>query len=512
MKQSFVMDKPIRQQPDLLFHLWGISRACKRGLNIAAPVVLGIGLGIAVLMLPPLVILVVLVGGAGVLATLKRPELAIITMLVLTSSIVFEETLPLLNLGFGSLHIPDLILLALLGMLVLRWIVERDFTLHRSPLDAPLLAFYGVTLLATCRAIFAGEVEFNIAFRAIRTISYYLVFFLVTNLLREECQLRWLLNGMFWIATVVAGAVMLQFVMGNDNPILPGRVETLITQGASFDGIARILPPGQSLLLVGFIALATTLCLRLINATNLLRLIQVSLLGLAVIMTFLRCFWAIVATSFLLLILLVRGQDLHRMVYWAVVLVVPVLMILLLITVQPDSKAGELLQAVLDRFDSFTGKHVTEDQSLLARGPEYEYAIPQIFAHPLLGLGGGARYRPYDVRLDGDWWDGRAYIHNGHLWLILQSGLLGYGCFVWLTARYLLVSFRNWRRISHPYYRGIILSFALVYLGGLFGSIVAPMYMQWFWAPVFGIMMGVSMTALRLNDEPGGLPAADFGG
>jgi len=155
-----------------------------------------------------------------------------------------------------------------------------------------------------------------------------------------------------------------------------------------------------------------------------------------------------------------------------------------------------------ERLGTVASSGTLQEDSLQDRGLEMEYALPQIVTHPLLGLGFGARYRPWDPRLDwkaagGSGYDGRAYIHNGHLWILLKSGFLGYLCLVWLSLVFLLRGFRNWWSVFDPQMRSVVLGFSLTYLAVLIGAVVNPMLMQWFWTPIIGIMMGISEVALR---------------
>ena len=247
--------------------------------------------------------MVALIGVGFAVATLKRPEIALLGILIATSSIVFEEQLPLLSVGGISLHIPDLLLLGSLGLIAVRWLVEPEFRIVRTPLDWPLLIFYGVTLLSTFIAIYQSSVEVEEARRAIRVLSYYLTFFIVTNLVRERRQLNFLLNGLFLLATIVAAAMVVQFLLGDSVQLLPGRVETLDTQGTMYEDVTRILPPGWSIVLVSFVAILCILVLEKFKPLGWLRFLQCGLLGMALLVTFLRSYWAVLIMVFFLLVL-----------------------------------------------------------------------------------------------------------------------------------------------------------------------------------------------------------------
>jgi len=465
----------------------------------------GLLLGVVSLWFSPLWTLAVLAAGGLILATLKRPELGLLGILVATSSIVFEARLPLIPIGIGSLHIPDVILLALLGLIGLRWLTEPDFEIIRTPLDVPLLAFYGVALLSTSIAILRSSVEFNIGLRGIRVVSYYLTFFVVTNLVREERQLVLLLRGLFLLATVVAAVMIAQFLVGEAVSLLPGRVETLSTQGTRYGGIIRILPPGISLIQVGFIATTAGLVLDKLKPVSLLRFLQWGLLGLALLLTFTRSYWVGAILALSLIAYLAGGRDRRRVAGWSLAIAFLVTTILLATAGQPESPIPRLVRAASERLATLASAETLQGQqsTFRWRGLEYGYALPQIASHPLLGMGLGTRYRPWDPRLDwqgpeDSGFDGRAYIHNGHVWILVKSGLLGYLCLVWLSLTFLFRGFKYWRRMPSSQTRAVVLGFTVTYLGVLVVSVTSPNLMEWFWTPVIGLMMGLNEAVLRL--------------
>lgn len=489
-KWNNMLSKKVRQRLSSYNLLSHLAVACGAGLL----------LGAAALWFSPLWTLVALTGGGFIFATLKRPEIALLGILIATSSIIFENRLPLIPIGIvGSLHIPDLFLLALFGLIILRWLVEPDFKIIRTPLDWPLLAFYAVALLATSIAVFQSSVEFHMARRMIRVVTYYLTFFTVTNLVREDRQLRFLLRGLFLLATIVAVVMIAQFLLGASLPLLPGRVETLYTQGTGYSGITRILPPGQSIMLVAFIATSVTLVLGKLRPINTLKFLQWGLLGLAVVFTFTRSFWVQASLALFLLACLVKGQDRQRLVGWGLVVLLLAAIVLLPAFDEPESQATSLVRASFERLGTLVSGKTLGESSLQWRYVENEYALPQIASHPLLGLGLGARYRPFDPRIDhrGMKWDARGYIHNAHLWILMKTGLLGYLCLVWLSLAFLIRGFRHWRLITNSRMRGCVLGFTLTYLGVLIGAVVNPMFVQWSWTPVIGIMMGINEVVLR---------------
>ena len=430
---------------------------------------------------------------------IKRPEIALLGILIATSSIIFEDQLPLLSIGIGSLHISDILLLGSLGLIALRRLIEPKFRIVRTPLDWPLLAFLGLALLSTAVAINNSSLNFNLGLREYRVVSYYLTFFVVTNLLREEKQLRFLVRGIFTIATIVAAAMVAQSIIGRSLPFLPGRIETLQTQGVAYADITRILPPGQSIVLVAFITITIVLVFDRTRQINILFLLQWGLLGLAVLVSFTRSFWVQAGLAILILAWVAKGRQWRRLAGLGLVVLLLVTITLLLAFDQPDSRLARLLSASAERLATLGRGETLNEGSLLWRYIENESALPQILSHPLLGLGLGARYRPYEPRIDiMAWnWDARRYIHNAHFWIMMKAGLLAYICFLWLSATFLIRSFKRWRFISNPQLKAHVLSFALTYLGVLIGAIVNPIFLQWYWTPLIGLMMGYNEVVIR---------------
>jgi hypothetical protein len=107
----------------------------------------------------------------------KKPEFGILAIVILISSIIFEDALPLIPIGFGSFHIPDLILLSLLFLIPLNLLTDTRFSIVKTPLDTPLLLFYLATLIAAFNAVFYYNLGFNETLRIVRGLTYYLLFF-----------------------------------------------------------------------------------------------------------------------------------------------------------------------------------------------------------------------------------------------------------------------------------------------------------------------------------------------
>jgi hypothetical protein len=280
----------------------------------------------------------------SVYIVLKRPELALVGILVLTSSILFEDQMPRISFGV-SFHLSDLLLFGMLGVILVRLVVEKDFRLVRTPLDTPLWLFIGITILSTLIAVFQSSVEAELARRSIRVFSYYLTFFILTQLVREPRQLKLLLFSILTIAIVVAMAMVAQFILGDSVQILPGRVEALVTQNTSYDDITRILPPGWSTVMISFMVIV---CLFAIEKSPLrasFNLILLLVFGIALILTFLRSFWGALMVVTALLFFLLNNNERARFIVATLTLASLGAIILLIVFVDPESRAARLVLA-----------------------------------------------------------------------------------------------------------------------------------------------------------------------
>jgi len=157
-----------------------------------------------------------------------------------------------------------------------------------------------------------------------------------------------------------------------------------------------------------------------------------------------------------------------------------------------------LARAAFARLSTLANPLTYEDpnSSLRWRDFEYGYALTQILTNPILGLGLGAKYRPLTSK-DYEGFDGRGFIHNGHLYIMLKSGILAYVALLWFLLAVLIRGLSNWQRIPDPYIRGIVVAFALTSLGVLIVSNVEPYLMTSGWTPVIGIIAGINEVALR---------------
>ena len=209
---------------------------------------------------------------------------------------------------------------------------------------------------------------------------------------------------------------------------------------------------------------------------------------------------------FVIMAYLFKGRERVRLIGFGALTIFIAVMFIVIISSDSNSRTAKLVDASLDRFGSLfnSGTFQGDDGSVNWRLIENEYAISAIKADPWLGLGMGFTYRPWDSRIDqldptGLSYDFRKHIHNGHLWILLQSGLLGYFCLSWLSVVFVGRGLRNWRQIRDIKLRSIVLGFTLTYVVVFVAAVANSSFTQWRWTPLLGIMMGINEVVIRTN-------------
>jgi hypothetical protein len=84
---------------------------------------------------------------------------------------------------------------------------------------------------------------------------------------------------------------------------------------------------------------------------------------------------------------------------------------------------------------------------------------------------------------------------------MVKAGIVGWLLFMWLSVAFLRRGFLLWGSVSDPYLRATVLGFTLTFAGAMVAAIVAPVFMQWFWTPVIGLMMGVNEAVLSGSES-----------
>jgi O-antigen ligase len=250
---------------------------------------------------------------------------------------------------------------------------------------------------------------------------------------------------------------------------------------------------------VVFIALSVIMIFGRFQARNQILIIPWALTGLGVILSFKRHLWIAVMVSFLLILYMGRRRELHRVVFGSLVILFFSLLVVFFLYNFTGTIGPHFIDSSIDRLTSLFRPDTYTDptSSLRWRDFEYEYGIPQFLSHPIFGLGLGAKYRPYIVPKDWEGFDGRGWIHNGNLWLLVKTGLLGFLPLITVILSSLYRGFKSWRLVPETWKRYLAFGCALSILGMLIGSFIEPTWMRLSWTAIIGIILGVNEILLK---------------
>lgn len=474
-------------------------------IQIIIAAIFGMIIGVIAVYLPPLITLYLIIGIPVCIVAIFVPEIAILAIITLLCTIIPDTSLPTINIGIGDLYVSDAILIVLIVMIFVRWLTDRQFRLAQNPLGLPIFVFWLWAMFTTIIALMQHQVETGYAIPEMRTMAYYLMFFVVVNLVYRARGLNFLINGLLFLATVVAATMLTQFILGDTIRIVPGRVETLVTEDIVFTGVTRIMDTvGEGLITVAFIVKTSVIFIRRFQFRRFADLLQWAIIGIAVILTFSRTHWLVTALAMVMTFFLIRQEDRLTLIKWAIILffILPVFIVPML--VNPDSLASKLVFASVNRALSLDPENVftSETQSTFRwRDFEYIYGLPQIAAHPIMGLGLGAKYRPEVFTIDYGNVNLQHYTHNSHLWVAMKTGLVGYFLLLVISFIFVWRGFSHWSHITNHFWGGVSLGLSLAYLSAFIAAMIHPIYVTLFWTPILGTMMGINEAIYRLDKE-----------
>ena len=78
-----------------------------------------------------------------------------------------------------------------------------------------------------------------------------------------------------------------------------------------------------------------------------------------------------------------------------------------------------------------------------------------------------------------------------------RGGALAYAFWVWLSVVFVARGLKYWRFVPDAQMGGAVLGFTLSYVGILFVAVVDPVFSQWYWTALLGIMMGMNEVIFR---------------
>lgn len=468
-------------------------------LLASVAIILGSVTGGAVMFLSPFIVILALIILSAAVIVVKKPEWGILGFLALTSTVLESESNPGISIGFGHIYLSDMLVFFPFALILWNLMFRLEVKFVRTPLDVPLSLFIIVALISTGIAMLRETVTLKACLGPVRDVVNYAIFFSVTNLLRSEKQLKLVAGSIIVFAVLVSIVMMVQYVLGTVLPFLPGRVEVLSTEGTRYSSVTRIIPPGYSIVFVGFVTACTIWFFDVTQRRNWAMVLPIFITGIGVLLTFKRHFWGALLVIFLIMLLLSNRKEVQRILIRGLATMAVLVVATYFVLNYTGSVGPNLIKGATDRLFSLTQSNTYNDpdSSLRWRDFENQYAMSNFVSQPVIGIGLGTRYRPWVPTRDWENFDGRAFIHNGVFWLLLRTGSIGFIFMVWLMTAYVSRGFKYWRLVPNTTYRAYVLGFTLSTVGMLLGNWVEPLISEWYWTGVIAVMMGVSELMIR---------------
>jgi hypothetical protein len=464
-------------------------------------ILLGILLGFAIVFSSPSIVILALAILLSVILVLKNPVWGILGFIALTSTVLDSDTNPGVSIGFGHIYLSDIILFTLFWLIVWGLLTRLETKFVRTPLDVPLLVFVAVVMISTIIAMIRGTVTLNGMLGPARDIFNLLIFFAVTNLVKNDKQIKLLQVMIIVFACLVSIVMIAQYITGAVLPFLPGRVEVLSTEGTQFNDITRIIPPGYSIVFVAFVVVCSIWFFNNNYSNNIILAIAIILNGIGVLLTFKRHFWGALIIIFLIMVLVSNRKEIQRILLRGFSAFAIMLVGLFFVMNYTGRAGSDLVASSADRMFSLlrTDTYDDSESSLRWRDFENQYALREFISHPFIGVGLGTMYRPWIPDRDWSGYDGRRYIHSGFYWLLLRTGGIGFLSMLAMMTAVVVRGFRYWRIAPNGVY---VLGFTLAIVGMLMGNWVEPLISEWYWTAVTATLMGVNELSIRSISSP----------
>jgi O-antigen ligase len=451
----------------------------------------------------PIISLLLSVVIVSALLLFRRPVLMILAVLAIVSGILDYDRLPLLSLGPISLHVTDILLGILLFLAIIWRLILTSSSPVTTPLDALVLAFYIGILISCYTSIVIYGVSPSWVIKLVRPLSYYLIFFAVTNLIRERRQLDLLIGGMFAIAVCASAGVIVQAFIPQIHLI---KTTTMVLQTAQrgYEGVSRTFTPADRLIYVMLVTSTALLVLRPFRRRSMwVELGRIGLLGGALILTFQRNYWVTMGVALELLYLAAPTLAKVRL---AAVAGGTLVVVLCIVWFGGSRLQGYAFAAVERIGYGLRPETLSVDSSTQMRVNESEYGLASIAEHPILGIGLGNIYRPYNADDSFNMPENpllglRWFMHNAYMWVLVISGIIGFVPFIGLYLVFVARGLSRWRAIRDVKLRGVCLGFTMAMIGQMITNLVAPNFVQSWSLAVFATMMGVNEVIYRLDAQ-----------
>jgi O-antigen ligase len=387
--------------------------------------------------------------------------------------------------------------------------------------DVKLLAvFIGVCVVSVVYAVGFADVPLNGALNELRPVAFYGVSILTALAITRTSQLNTLLVGMFILADVIVGAIVLQQFAGAGRLLLPGMDDWQVVQvdltgttdlesSTTVAGIGgvRIVPPAHVLLfLVMVLAFIRMVAPHVRPAVRAVYAAEFVFINGGLLLTYTRGQWIASIVSLVLACLLLPRAAQVRIAQGLLAAggVVAFGVLLFAAGLEPPGNVGTYGGALVSRaLSAFNLDQTLASPSLQWRAFETEQALNALLEAPQ-GVGLGSAYRPVTTFAgEAAGYQGpeplNRFVHNSYLYIAVKTGVLGLGVFLWFCVAFIARSGRLLRRTPETSERWLVLAVLATFVGVMQWSITEANFMQTGSTAVVGLMVGIVMSVSRTS-------------
>lgn len=375
-----------------------------------------------------------------------------------------------------------LLILILLVWLIRTALIKREPFLIKTPIQLPLLLYTSVYVISTLLGIIGGRLNWEKAFfYVLKYIEYYMMYFMIVNMLKEEKDYYRYIKYMFYVLLIVIAYSYYYYANATGD---------LVRTTAPFEAPLGNPKESEPASLGGYYLLAMGVMLALLSEIKggkfLIVLLSFIFLYPSFLLTFSRASYMGFITLFLVFVIFVKKRKFFFLMgaffVFLITFFLPGLGEKVRARIEYTYKGLEAKNIVVTPF----GKITLED-SAYQRYQSIERVVLNVLPnHPFLGAG------VTGVGL-GD---------NQYSLILGETGIIGFVLFVWLIYSVLNMSFKVYNKSDNLYEKslafGVFCSiFAFLVQGLGVNTFIIVRIMEPFW---FCVAL-VSLEYLRINKK-----------
>lgn len=437
-------------------------------------------------------VLSILAGGLIIVIALLRVEFGIaLLILVAMDMLGFMDSETFLRIP-GLFKFQDLLFVILMVRMAADLLINRTTANRlRSPVTKPVLFLLACTALVIFLTAMFRDTSIVLSLRVGRTFLYYSIFFLVLYYVRNEKQLRLLLNACFVFSFVVAVLLIVQFAVGRNVSLVP--YWKIGTQRVGSYVTFRVYPRGIPVLLMGFLCFVGALYHKLGNRSFQLAVIT-GILGLGVVLQLYRTIWAVAIIGVIFSWFIVQRKYKVHFFRRAVPLIGIILLLgMLIIPLYGTAlKVSFVKVRFLSIFQDFFGVKGNYALNLAVAAERLQF----IKSNPIWGMGFVHPSEPFSLQLIGQ---SVGNIDNAWITILSYMGALGALSILWLSIAFMKRSLFILRNIKDSFYKGVLVGFIGFYIACLISLLYISPFVYGEGIAIIALIIGLSEVILRVK-------------